>query len=277
MSIVTYIHRGLRYIVKGTPIINIKANIGTLSVSEILKGRKIIITGGSKGIGYALAKRLLMDGAEVLICGRSVNALQDVAQNLGCKYLPLDLADIDSFDNFLCEADELLGGFDTLINNAGISLHENCFSSVTPNGFRQQFSTNLMGPYFLTQKFIEIVKNNNREAVILMVSSETGDTCDFRPYGLTKVALNSFTRGIAHLYKKMGIRVNAISPGVTASEMTGFSETGNLSANDYGAGRIYLPEEVASVASFLISDLAKCISGQIICCNNANTINARWK
>lgn len=277
MSIKTYISRGFRYILKGTPIHNVRANISTLAVSDVLKGKKIIVTGGAKGIGYAMAKRFIKDGADVLICGRSVESLKMASQELNCKYLSLDLINLDSFEQFIKDADEILEGVDTLVNNAGISLHESNYYEVTPDGFRQQFNTNLTGPYFLTQKFIETVIEANREAVVLMVSSETGETCDYRPYGLTKVALNSLTKGIAYLYKKNGIRVNAISPGVTASAMTGFSETGNLSANDYGTGRIYLPEEVASVASFLVSDLAKCLSGQIICCNNANTINARWK
>lgn len=261
----------------GTPKVDVRASVYTIEASETLKKQKIIITGGAKGLGYAMAKQFIKDGADVMICGRSVESLESAAIELGCKYLPLDLQNVESFDTFISKADNMLNGVNTLVNNAGISLHEEAYKDVTPKSFEQQFSTNLIGPYFLTQKFIEKLLSHERQGTILMVSSETGETCDFRPYGLSKIALNSLTKGLAHLYKKNGIRINAISPGVTASEMTGFSPDGNLSANNYGSGRIYLPIEVATVASFLISDLAQSLSGQIICCNNANTVNARWK
>ena len=100
---------------------------------------------------------------------------------------------------------------------------------------------------------------------------------DFRPYGFTKAAVNSMVQGLAYLYAKNNIRVNAIAPGVTASDMTGFKTDDNLYTDYNRIGRIYLPEEVAEVASFLISDISNCVSGQIIACNNAQSVNARWK
>ena len=84
-------------------------------------------------------------------------------------------------------------------------------------------------------------------------------------------------QGLAYLYAKNNIRVNAIAPGVTASDMTGFKADGNLYTDYNRIGRIYLPEEVAEVAAFLISDISNCVSGQIIACNNAQSVNARWK
>ena len=100
---------------------------------------------------------------------------------------------------------------------------------------------------------------------------------DFRPYGSTKAAINSMVQGLAYLFAKEGIRVNAVAPGITASDMTGLSTEGDISYRGNISGRVYMPEEVAEVAAFLISDAAGCVSGQIITCNNAKTINARWK
>lgn len=100
---------------------------------------------------------------------------------------------------------------------------------------------------------------------------------DFRPYGFTKVAVNSMVQGLAYLFRKEGIRINAVAPGITASDMTGIKTDGNLSSGNYATGRYYLPEEVAETACFLLSDASGCISGQILTCNNAQTINARWK
>ena len=120
-----------------------------------------------------------------------------------------------------------------------------------------------------------IIKNPYKGKV-LFISSETGDTVDFRPYGLTKAAINSLVQGLAHLYSQYNIAVNAISPGVTATAMTGINPD-NLQYSYNPNGRAYLPEEIAEVATYLLSDASNSISGQIITCNNAKTVNARWK
>ena len=162
------------------------------------------------------------------------------------------------------------------MNNAGISMHEPSFFDVTPEGFDSQIGTNLRGAFFLTQQFLKSVIDRGVTGNVLFISSETGDTVDLRPYGLSKTALNSLVQGLAHAYAAKGIRVNAVAPGVTATELTGVSQD-NLYYRDSTINRAYLPEEIAEVACFLLSDLSGCISGQIITCNNAKTVNARWK
>lgn len=151
------------------------------------------------------------------------------------------------------------------------------FFDVNPGGFDIQIATNLTGPFFMTQAYIKSLMKNDKTGNVLFISSETGGTADCRPYGYTKAAINSMVQGLAHLFKNKGIRVNAIAPEITASDMTGVSSDGNLYAGEYGQGRFYLPEEVAEVACFLLSPVSDCISGQIITCNNAQTVNARWK
>lgn len=269
--------RVMNYIIHGVPVINVKAEIAVSGSSDKLKGKNIIITGGGKGLGKAMAKKVAIDGANVLIAGRDEIALQKVSNEIGCQYSVLDVNNPCSFDEFLQDAENKLGGLDILINNAGVSLHENHLFDVCPNGFDIQISTNFRGPYFLTQRFIKRLRETERKGNVIFISSETGDTVDFRPYGFTKAAINSMVQGLAHLYAKDGIRINAISPGVTASEMTGYKSEDNLYCNYNTIGRIYLPEEVAEVVAFLASDFSGCISGQIITCNNAKTVNARWK
>ena len=187
------------------------------------------------------------------------------------------MTDPNSFDMFMQKANEILGGVNCIVNNAGISLHESTFFDVTPETFNAQVDTNLKGGFFLTQKFISLLKNENRTGTVLFTSSETGDTMDFRPYGFTKVAVNSMVQGLAYLFSKDGIRVNAVAPGITTSDMTGYKADGNLYCSGNATERVYLPEEVAETACFLLSDAAGCVSGQIITCNNAKTVNARWK
>lgn len=253
------------------------ANITYIKPNALLKNKKIIVTGGGSGLGFAMAKRFVEEGAKVLITGRDEVKLKKAATYLNCNYLVFDVQDVTMCDEFINKAERILGEINVLVNNAGISLHEQSFFDVSPDTFRKQLGTNLEGPFFLTQSFVRLLMSNKQKGTVLFVSSETGDTVDFRPYGFTKGAINSMVKGLAYLFKKDGIRINAIAPGVTASAMTGLSADGNLSAGDYGTGRYYLPEEVAQIASILVSDVSGIVSGQIITCNNAQTVNARWK
>lgn len=280
MSVKTYIRRGIQFILRGTPIKNIKAEISYLFPNNTLQGKKIIITGGGRGLGYSMAKKFSAEGAEVLIAGRNEETLKNSANEIGCKYLKLDVQDTTSFGAFLDQAEDLLGGMNCLVNNAGISLHEKSFLDVLPSQFDSQFDTNLKGVFFLTQCFINKFKQkcNNETRNILFVSSETSITVDERPYGLTKAAMNSLVQGLAYRYVNEGYRINAIAPGVTVSDMVGVkTDDGNIACDYNITGRYYLPEEVAEVASFLLSDASNCLNGQILVCNEGKTINARWK
>ena len=276
MSIKSRLKHLVSFLLHGDPK-PVYANISYLSPNETLCGKKIVITGGGRGLGFSMAKKFVAEGAEVLIAGRNIKVLEESAKKLECKYLQLDVSNPSEFDAFMDKAEELLGGLNVLVNNAGISLHENTFFDVTPETFDKQVDTNLKGAFFLTQTFIRHIKNTETKACVLFVSSETGDTMDSRPYGFTKAAINSMVQGLAYLFAKEGIRVNAVAPGITASDMTGLSTEGDISYSGNISGRAYMPKEVAEVAAFLISDAAGCVSGQIITCNNAKTVNARWK
>lgn len=271
------IKRAAKYIIYGVPQYDVKAEIHYLSPSNKLSGKKIIVTGGGKGLGAAMANKFVSEGASVLISGRNEKILKEKAEQIGCKYLTLDVQDTNSFDKFIHDADRILGGVDSLVNNAGISLHEPTFFDVTPETFDTQIATNLRGGFFLTQSFTKLLLHEKRKGNVLFISSETGETVDIRPYGFTKAAINSMVQGLACLFVKDGIRVNAVAPGITASDMTGLKADGNLYLECNAINRVYLPEEVAETACFLLSDVSGCISGQVIVCNNGRTINPRWK
>lgn len=277
MSYKQYIKRGFKYVLNGTPIQNITADISYLQPNGRLSGKKIIVTGGGKGLGAAMATKFVSEGALVLISGRNEETLKEKAEQIGCQYLTLDVQKTDSLDKFIHDADRILGGVDCLVNNAGISLHEATFFDVTPETFDAQMATNLRGGFFLTQSFTKLLLHEKRKGNVLFVSSETGETVDIRPYGFTKAAINSMVQGLACLFVKDGIRVNAVAPGITASDMTGLKADGNLFLECNAINRVYLPEEVAETACFLLSDASGCISGQVIVCNNGRTINSRWK
>ena len=254
------------------------ANITYLQPSERLKGKRILVTGGGRGLGFAMAKRFVEEGAEVLIAGRNEETLKISAFEIGCHYLRLDVQDVHSFQEFFNKAEHYMGKFNCLVNNAGISLHEEDILHVSQEQFDNQISTNFRGPYFLAKEFIERGGDDTSNFKnILFVSSETGMTVDERPYGLTKAAINSLVQGLAHKYVNKGFRVNAIAPGVTISDMVGKKNDGDLTCGYNLTKRYYLPEEVAEVACFLLSDASNCLNGQILLCNEGKTINARWK
>jgi 3-oxoacyl-[acyl-carrier protein] reductase len=278
-----YIRKIAKFILASQPENLIKVNFSQVSYGGILAGNNIVITGGGRGLGYAMAEKFIKEGAKVVISGRNENTLRNAKIKLGenCEYVVFDVSNIEKSAEFLGECKNKLGGdISCLVSNAGISLHENNFKNVTIKGFDDQFNTNFRAGYFLSKAFLELkLQEKNTEGQLLIISSETGNQCYDIPYGMTKAALNSLVKALSRRVYKSGIRVNAIAPGVTMSDMTkdyADSSDGNLYRN-CASGRIFLPEEVAEVACFLLSNASKCISGEIIHCNAGNHLNPFWE
>lgn len=244
---------------------------------DILNKRNILITGGGSGIGLAIAKYCAEEGANVIIIGRNEEKLRDAASNIsGCKFLSFDLNKIDQIPELLTNAERILGhNIDSLVLNAGISLHEENIKYVSREGYEKQFTTNLESSYFLAKTFIENQKVNSK-INLLFISSERGFQCDDVPYGLTKCAINSLTRGLSRRFYKEGVRVNAIAPGITTSNMTGINNEDNLALDRVASERVFLADEVAEVALFLLSDASMCISGEVIACDAGEYISSYY-
>lgn len=277
MSLGTYIKRLIRFVATGTPEQHTSVQIYESAPGTRLAGKNILITGGSRGLGYYIARRCIRDGAKVLITGRNSESTQKAAEELGvnCHWLTFDVTNIQHFPILLQDAEKLLGGkIDCLVSNAGISLHEKGFREVTPENWDLQMDTNLKGNYFLIQAYIAYLESQkNPQGNIVVITSERAKRPDDIPYGLTKAASNSFIQGIARRVIEQGIRINGIAPGVTATDMTGFDRDGDLFASWQAGKRIFLPEEVAEVIAFLLSDLSACISGEIITCDQGRYIS----
>lgn len=271
MSFKEYVKRGLKYIIYGVPETHLMVHVEQVAPDNILKNRRIIITGGGRGLGYSIAEMCISEGAEVLIAGRNEETLKKASGTLGenCKYLVFDVQDIGNINKFYEEATRLMGGkIDSLVSNAGISLHEKSFRNVSEEGWDIQFNTNLKGNYFIVKTFVEYLeKFENRKGTIVVISSERAKRSDDIPYGLTKIATNSFIQSIGKKVISEGIRINGVGPGVTTSDMTGFSKNDNLYASNHPGKRIFVPEEVAEVVKFLLSDSSACIAGEVITCD----------
>ena len=272
-----------KFILASQPNAFVQVNVGQIQAGNILQEKKIVITGGGSGLGYAMAKKFISEGAEVVISGRNADKLKAAAEKIGssnCKTVVADVCDVAHSMDFLENAKELLDGrIDCLVSNAGVSLHENIYTNVTVEGFDKQFDTKFRAGYFLGKAFLEMkTKEKQPNAEQLYITSETGDQVYDIPYGMTNAALNSMVGAFSRRVYQQGIRVNAIAPGVTLTEMTrdyAESSDGNLYRN-CASGRTFLPEEVAEVACFLLSDASKCISGEVIHCNAGNHLKAFW-
>lgn len=257
------------------PINQLQANITFPYPTSSLLGRKIAIIGSTRGIGKAMAEKFISNGADVIISGRSADTTMKAAKEIGCLGAGLDVDKCTDFSAFIAECVHKLGGLDTLVINAGISLHEGDILKVTPDQFDQQISINLRAAYFAAQAFIKYILDSKvKPSNLLFVSSERGEYVDMLPYGLTKAAMNSLVKGLARRCITLDMRVNAIAPGVTATDLIGYKADGNLYREDQMTKRIYLPQEMAEVAHFLISNVSNCLTGQIIVCNEGKSINS---
>lgn len=248
----------------------VNIELSQINYGAILKDVRIVITGGSKGIGYAMAEKFIKEGADIVITGRNEKDLRDAVLKLGehAHYILFDSSNIDGIDNFISNCISILGGIDSLVLNAGVSFHEGNFLNVTEEGFDTQLNINLKSNYFLSQTFIKQKLEAKEGGNILYVSSETAGKSNDLPYGLSKNALNSLVKGLARRVYQRGIRVNAIAPGVTYTNMT----RGDLTitedySNNSTSGRFFLATEIAEVACFLLSKASVCISGEILYCD----------
>ena len=253
------------------PRSKVTVEIGRIDYHQILSGQNIVVTGGSKGIGFSMARKFTTEGAKVLITGRNENALKEAVDKIECdkcSYLVHDMAKETDYARFVDTLYGKLGGVDSVVLNAGISLHEGNILNVTQDGFDSQFNTNLRANYFVAQALLKRKTENNEQGNILFLSSETAAKCVDIPYGLTKAAINSLVGALARRVYQRGIRVNAIAPGVTYTDMTkGIHEITDDYANNSAAGRYLLPDEIAEVACFILSKASMCITGEIIYCD----------
>ena len=214
MSIKKYIKNAIRYIFKEHKPTIVNVEVVQKTNIDMFKDKNILITGGSRGLGFYMAKKLKEDGAKIIITGRNKESLEKAKNELGknIEIQQIDMSWIDEFPEFMEKLFSKYGHIDCLINNAGISLHEGELENVDKEKFERQIQTNLEGAYFLAKEYIKKIKEKSLSGNIIFISSERGAQCDYLPYGLTKVALNSLTEGLSRKYYKDGIRVNAVAP-----------------------------------------------------------------
>ncbi len=236
---------------------------------ELLVGRTAIITGGSSGIGFAIAEAFLRNGASVIIVGRDKGKLDSACQKLEKSlhegnFVKSYVVDIGKVASIKKELDKITkeNKIDILVNNAGVSVGESV-ENTSEKDFDSVMGINLKGTYFISQYFLNYFKNNSIKANILNVLSSSSNRPATTPYTLSKWSLKGFTIGLAKKAINDGIVVNGIAPGPTATPMLGKDES-DINLVSSPAGRYSTPKEIANLSTVLVSDLGKMVVGDII-------------
>ncbi len=249
------------------------ANITYKNANELLKDEFILVTGGSSGIGLSIAKKCVSEGAKVVITGKNEEKLKKTVKEIGnnCSYVVNDVSNIDSFDNLLENLESKFGKLTALVNNAGIYSFKD-FKDINEDDFDTMFNVNTKGSYFLSQKVTNYFIKNKISGKIVFVTSNRAYFGDIVPYGMSKAAIRNFVSGLAKYAIKNDIRVNAVAPGITASNINHIDVKGNLYDSGVRNKRVLLPDEIAEVVTFLLSKNSNCIVGQTIMCDEGDSI-----
>ncbi|MFC3061385.1 SDR family NAD(P)-dependent oxidoreductase [Paenirhodobacter populi] len=235
-----------------------------------LKGKRALVTGGSRGIGAAIAQALADNGADVAITYQNsperADGVVSSIEKLGRRGLAVqaDSADPDAIKRAVNETVETLGGLDILVNNAGVGL-AGAIADLDLGQFQTLMDINVRGPVVFSQAAIPHLPRGGR---IISIGSGLGDRVPFpgvTAYAMSKSALLSFTRGLARELGPQGITVNLVAPGSTDTESNpADGENAAVQLNLSPLGRFAEPREIADVVAFLASPAASMVTGTVV-------------
>lgn len=254
--------------------------INELSDGELLKGKNIVITGGGSGIGFAIAKAALKQNARVIITGRNLEKLLQAKKKLNRDHvfcLEWDIANVAIAKQKILECENIFHApIDILVNNAGIQ-PQKFFPDVDEKEWDNVYSTNSKGTFFICEAMCKCWMNepmtNYRK--IINLSSQGGFVGATYPYRMSKWDIRWLTEGLGLQMADCGILVNGIAPGVVKTKMQAFSmkQGNNMYCNQNPLFRVALPEEIAELTVFMMSDSCNFMTGQTILVDGGFTLN----
>lgn len=236
--------------------------------AKVLDKKVALITGGSGGIGYAIAKSFIESGCHVIITGTNAEKLKSCVEKLGdsSKGIQLNLDDLSDLDEKVGEAVGCYGKIDILVNSAGVHSVKSMtdFFNTTQEEFDKIMQVNLKGTYFVSQKIAKYFVENKIKGHILNISSSTGGEPGWSAYRISKQAIENLTLGLAQKLSPYGIVVNGIAPGSTATNLLNYKDGDSIATRDNVIGRMVMPDEIATYAKMLVSDLGNMVVGETI-------------
>lgn len=229
-------------------------------------GKKYLITGGARGIGCATARELLAAGAQVAIADIREDAVTAAAEELGTGAVPLvlDVSGRDSWTAAAAKLEDMWGGIDGLVNNAGI-LRDRTLKKMTDIDWQAVIDTHLRGTWLGCQIMHPLLAKKGG-AIVNTASSGRHGSYGQTNYSAAKAGILGMTKTIAMEFARDGIRANCVSPGAIETEMT-LSVPGHVRETWLGnivLGRLGKPEEIAKTVAFLLSDVASYITAQVV-------------
>lgn len=250
-----------------------------------LDGKVALITGGSKGIGRAIALSYADAGADIALAARGQEALEKTAREIeerGRKtiFVPTDVADPEQVTALVERTTSELGGIDILVNNAGAAPFLSTIESIRLSGFEKYFRITFNSAVYLTQAAAKELLAKGERACVVNVASVAGFIASpgLTYYASAKAAMINFTKTVAREWAPHGVRVNAIAPGWIETEM---NETARQDPGWYDTikdlvplGRWGTAEEVASIALFLASDAARYMTGSVVVVDGGQTLTS---
>ena len=237
----------------------VPVKIPVASHNDNFQGKCAIVSGGSSGIGYAIAEKLVNNEAKVFILGRDENKLKKASAAIGCEYKVLDVTNTNEIGNVVSEIYAQVKP-EILVNSAGINVNE-AFGVVTEEGWDSCFDTNVKGTYFLTQAVTNEMKKNKIKGHVLNLSSASALRPCYSVYVISKHIIRDLTEGMAQALIPYGIVVNAIAPGPTATPMLQRKGDEDLYFPNNPTQRMASCEEIADLAMYMLSDFGNYIVG----------------
>lgn len=232
-------------------------------------GKRVLVTGGSRGIGRAACMLFAAQGAAVAIgCNKNREAADALAAELRAQgasafVAPGDVSTPEGAAQIVQTAANSMGGLDALVCAAG-TLTKSAFTEVTKEHFDREISTNFAGAFFAAQRAVEIMRAQGGGSIVLLSSQAafTG-SAGGTVYSATKGALLSLTYALARELAPEGIRVNCVSPGRIETDMVAYATPEKRAKwlAEIPMGRLGTPDETASAIVFLVSDAASYITG----------------
>lgn len=246
----------------------------------MLKNKVALISGGTRGIGKAIALRLAKEGANIsfnyLKSKEAAQKLEKEISSLGSKVkaYPVDIKNFDAVNQWVKDTKEYFGGLDIVVNNAGIII-DKALALMEKSDWKEVLDTNLSGVFNLTRAaIITLIKQKSGQ--IVNITSVTGLVGKPRQtnYAATKAGIIGFTKSLAREVAPYNIRVNAVAPGFIDTDMVkGLNDKYKEEILKLiPLGRFGKAEEVAGIVSFLVSEKSKYITGQVIVADGGLTM-----
>jgi NAD(P)-dependent dehydrogenase (short-subunit alcohol dehydrogenase family) len=240
--------------------------------------RTVVVTGGTRGIGLALAEGFVLAGARVVVASRKPDACEQAAEHLRglgghAIGVPTHLGNVDDLGGLVQRTVDEFGGIDVVVNNAANALTQP-LGKMTLEAWTKSFEVNLRGPVFLVQHALPHLKASPAAAVLNMASVGAFMFSPFTSmYSAAKAAMLSFTRSMAADYAPFGIRVNALAPGPVDTDMMR-NNPPEVIAGMAGATlmkRLASPDEMVAPALLLCSGAGSYITGQVVIVDGGGT------